>query len=113
MTTVHFQSVDKIVEVLVTTDDDRYPRHGAPMVVIKMKPTANTRCRHQWGGVTIMFTHDEIRALLEAIKSCEPTFEFFLPSKFKNKPESRKQAFQKWNHRRISGQRKPEARNSP
>lgn len=111
MTTVYFQSTDKIVEVLVTTDDERFPRHSAPMVVIKMKPTPNTRCRHQWEGITLMPTHNEIRALLEAIKSCEPTFEFFLPPKFKNKPESRKQAFQKWNHRRIH--RKTENGKSP
>jgi hypothetical protein len=105
MTTVHLKSADKIVEVLVTTDDNRYPRHDAPMVVIKMKPMANTRCRQQWGGITLMPTHDEIRALLKAIQQCEPEFTFSLPSKFKNKPESRKRAFQKWNYRRLTGQR--------
>lgn len=103
MTTTHYQSNDKIVTVHITTDDDRYPRHDAPMVVIKLHPQDHSRCRQQWGGITLMPTHDEIRGLLEAIQKCEPGFTFFLPTKFKNKPEKRKQAWQERNYRRVNG----------
>ncbi len=48
-----------------------------------------------------MRTHNEIRGLLEAIQKCEPGFTFFLPAKFKNKPEQRKHAWQARNRRRV------------
>ncbi len=107
MTTTHYQSNDEIVTVHITTDDQRFPRHDAPMVVLKLKPKSHSRCRHQWGGITLMPTHDEIRGLLEAIQKCEPGFTFLLPAKFKNKPEKRKQAWQERNHWRITSRQEP------
>jgi hypothetical protein len=105
MTTTHYQSSDQIVTVAITTDDNRYPRHDAPMVLVRLHPQNHSRCRWQWGGVTLMPTHDEIRGLLEAIQRCEPEFTFFLPAKFKNKPEHRKRAWQKWNRQRVHGRK--------
>jgi hypothetical protein len=102
MTTTHYKSPDQIIEVITTNDDARYPRHSAKMAIIKMKPKANSRCRHQWGALTVMFTFDEVRALLEAIKSCDSSFDFSIAKKFKNKPESRKQAWQQRNQQRVT-----------
>lgn len=106
MTQTHYQSPDQIVTVLVTTDDNRHPRHDLPMVVMKLKPQPHSRCRQQWGGITLMPTHDEIRGLLEAIRICEPRFQFHLPDKFKNKPESRKRAWQQRNGQRVARHQK-------
>lgn len=105
MTITHYQSPDKIVEVIATTDDARFPRHNAPMAILKMRPQPHSRCRTQWDGITLMPTHDEIRDLLEAIQKCEPEFTFIFPSKFKNKPEKRKQAWRERSHQRVYGRK--------
>jgi hypothetical protein len=105
MTTKHYTSADQIIEIVTTNDDARYPRHAAKMTVVKMTPKPNSRCRHQWGGISVMFTHAEIRALLQAMKSCDPTFKFFISEKHKNKPESRKQEWHERNCRRIAERR--------
>jgi hypothetical protein len=101
MTTTHYKSNDQIVEIISTNDDARYPRHAAKMAILKMCPKPHSRCRQQWGGVSIMLTFEEIRALLEAVKACDPEFNYFLPEKFQNKPESRKQAWKQCNQQRV------------
>jgi hypothetical protein len=105
MTTTHYTSKDNLIQVITTNDDARYPRHAAQMTIIKLSPKAHSRCRHQWGGVTVMFTHDEVRALLEAIKLCEPGFEFSISKEFRNKPETRKQIWQQRNTERTARRR--------
>jgi hypothetical protein len=106
MTKIHHQSPDRIVQILITDDDHRYPRHGAPMAVVKLQPRDHTRCRRQWGGITIMFTHEEIRGLLEAIQKCDAKFRFSIP-KLRNKPKSQVDVWSCHHRERIKAKRRP------
>ena len=105
MTSTHYRSPDQIIEIVTTNDDRRYPRHKAKMAMIKMRPQAHSRCRQQWGGVTLMLTFHEVRAILEAIKTCDPGFNFTISKAAINKPEYRKKKFQDWNRQRVAGRR--------
>jgi hypothetical protein len=103
MTKTHFTSKDQIVEVLITTDDNRYPRHAAPMTVVKLRPRPHSRCREQWGGITLMLTFPELRAIAQAIKLCDPKFDFTMSKTAVAKPEWLKKRWQKRNYRRVRG----------
>ena len=103
MTKTHYKSKDQIIEIVTTTDDNRYPRHDAPMAVVKLRPRDHTRCRSQWGGVTVMFTYAELRALAEAIAACDPSFTFTMAKSARNKPEPRRLWWKRWNVNRSSG----------
>jgi hypothetical protein len=105
MTTTHYKSRDRIIEVVTSTDDARFPRHKAPMTIIKMRPQPYSRCRYQWGGITLMLTFDELRAIAQAIKSCDPDFEFNMSARSKNKPEERKRFYQINNVTRVRAKR--------
>jgi hypothetical protein len=101
----HYQSKDRIVEVIASTNDARHPRHPQPMALVKMRPQAHTRCREQGGGVTLMLTFEELRAIAEAFKACDPSFEIKMSKRAKNKPEWRKRWWQEQNRKRIAARR--------
>ncbi len=105
MTKTHYKSPDQIIEIVTTTDDSRYPRHKAPMAILKMRPQPHTRCRPQWGGITLMFTFDELRALAEAIMSCDPHFHFTMTKSSQNKPETRRRSWRTFNLNRVAAKR--------
>ncbi len=96
-----YVSPDGIVEVIATSNDARYPRHDAKMVIMKLNPKPHTRCRQQWGGVTFMFSHADLRAVLEATKSVDSSFDFQLSKAAKPKPEERREYWKQRNLERV------------
>jgi hypothetical protein len=105
MTTTHYQSNDEIVKVLITTDDHRYPRHDAPMAILKLQPQPqpHSRCREQWGAITAMLNHADLRGILEAFAKCDKGFHYTLSKTAQPKPASRKQAWDARNRKRVTG----------
>jgi hypothetical protein len=104
-TMTHYKSDDDIIEVIITNEDDRSPRHPALMTILKLLPRDHTRCRSQWGGITVMFKFAELRALAEAIAVCDPNFTFSMSKSAQNKPESRRLKWVKRNEQRVSKKR--------
>jgi hypothetical protein len=105
MTKTHYQSSDKIIEIITTTDDARFPRHQAPMAVMKIRPQPHTRAREESGIVTLMIRFSELRALAEAVALCDPNFSFSMSKTAEDKPEWRRQWWHKHNQARIHGTR--------
>ena len=51
--------------------------------------------------IEIVFTKEELLALLEAVAQCDPDFGFTFTRPMVNKPEERKQRWKKINRQRI------------
>jgi len=101
MTKTHHKSNDGLVEIITTTDDDRFPRHDAPMAVMKIRPQPHTRVREQWGCVTLMVKYSELRALAEAVALCDKNFTFSMTKSAQNKPQSRERWWLNRNKQRV------------
>ena len=108
--TIH-KSTDSIVEIVITNNDQRYPRHNYKTAIMRMRPVAHTRCRlEKDGSITLMPNFSDIRGLLQAIQACDPTFQFEISQTAKDKPEARKQYHWQQNQVRIERNRNDERR---
>jgi hypothetical protein len=102
MTKTHYQSRDKIIEIITTTDDARFPRHPAPMAVMRIRPQPHTRAREESGMVTLMIRFGELRALAEAVALCDESFTFSMSKTAQDKPEERRERWLNYNKKRTS-----------
>lgn len=100
-----FRSTDGLVRVRVKSRGlRRWPRHDYPCVVMELRPRPATRVAALTdgsAGVEVMFTHQEIRALLEAINIAAGR-RIYESREVKGKPAERVRRWAAINHSRRS-----------
>jgi hypothetical protein len=100
-----YVSRDQLVSISII-NPQHWPPHDYKCAAVLVVPKPHERVR-QLGDKTIeiVFTKEEIRALVEAMAECDPDFGVTFTHAMRNKPEIRKEKWRKINQKRISQRR--------
>jgi hypothetical protein len=106
---VNYKSEDGLVEVLTKVESaKRYPRHGYPVVCLRLRPKKGTRIQlldDGSGGVEVLFRHIEIAEHLQAINTADPKSNYQGPT-VPGKPDERKAKWDAINQQRWEDRQK-------
>ena len=96
-----FSSPDGLVKITTKVSHlQRWPAHDYPCVVTELRPKIGTRGRAlQPNGVEVMFTHEEVRALLTALNRSAGT-DIYVATQIKGKPPDRVEFWRRRNDQR-------------
>ena len=100
-----FSSPDGLVKITTKVSHLQcWPAHDYPCVVTELRPKPGTRVRAlPPNGVEVMFTHEEVRALLTAINRSAGT-DIYVATQIKGKPSDRVEFWRRRNDARHVGQ---------